>query len=316
MTQTPHPSVTIIMNVRNGADTLEEAIESALAQTFSNWELVVWDDCSTDRSAEIVRRFTDPRIRYLLAPADVPLGKARDQAIRMARGEWLAFLDQDDVWLPRKLELQLALAAGRDEVALLYGRTLSFSAHLGEREYDKKHEYQPLPEGDIFMSLIVDCCYIAMSSAMIRKSAVEELGGIPDEIQLTPDYFLYLGVSRRHEARAVQQVVCRYRLHETSLSRVARRRMHEEILWLVDQWAPALPPQLVAWRRKVHNTVVAYEEITAWKTLPLGLARLLRRGSVAYLASRPFERLFRIIHRKIREPYWRKIMSEPESVQR
>lgn len=312
MSDPTRPRVTIVMNIRNGATTLEEAIESALRQTFTNWELLVWDDRSTDGSAAIVSSFTDPRIRYLLAPEDVPLGQARDQAIREARGEWLAFLDQDDLWLPDKLELQLALADESPDAALIYGRALSFSARMRDRDYDKKHEYAALPEGDIFMTLVADCCYIAMSSAMIRKSAIESVGGIPHNIHITPDYFLYLGLTSSYPARAVQQVICRYRLHETNTSNFTRQRMHEEILWLIDQWAHRVPPPLAAWRRKVHHTVVAYEEMRRWPTAAAGVQRLLTRGSVMYLLSRPFERLLRIALRRVRRPYWR-LVSENRS---
>ena len=104
------PLVSVIMNVRNGASTLREALDSVMAQTFTDWELIVWDDRSTDDSAQIVARYSDPRIRYFLSPEETSLGKARDTAIRQARGEWLAFLDQDDLWMPRKLEMQMALA--------------------------------------------------------------------------------------------------------------------------------------------------------------------------------------------------------------
>ena len=84
------PLVSVIMNVRNGASFLREALDSVLAQTFVDWELIVWDDCSTDNSAQIVSQYRDPRIRYFLSPEDTPLGKARDSAIRRASGEWLA----------------------------------------------------------------------------------------------------------------------------------------------------------------------------------------------------------------------------------
>ena len=173
------PQISVIVNLRNGAATLREALDSALAQSFSDWELLVWDDCSTDDSAAIVAQYRDPRIRYLRSPDDTPLGKARQNAIAHARGEWLAFLDQDDIWLPRKLELQLALTAA--DVGMVYGRTVLF--HAGDRnlrDYDYAHEFTPLPEGNIFPALFRDACFIAMSSALLRRTAVVECGGIPE----------------------------------------------------------------------------------------------------------------------------------------
>ena len=78
------PLVSVIMNVRNGASTLREALDSVIAQTFPDWELIVWDDRSTDDSGAMVARYSDPRIRYFLSTELTPLGKARDNAIREA----------------------------------------------------------------------------------------------------------------------------------------------------------------------------------------------------------------------------------------
>src|SRR5271165_15637 len=167
------PLVSVIMNIRNGAAFLREALDCVMGQTFADWELIVWDDRSTDNSAQIVAEYEDPRVLYFLSPEETPLGKARDLAMRQAQGEWLAFLDQDDIWLPHKLEKQLALAA--PEVGIIYGRAVMFDAQRGNlRDYDYAHEFQPLPEGEIFAGLFRDACFIAMSSAMLRRSAVEE----------------------------------------------------------------------------------------------------------------------------------------------
>ncbi len=172
------PLVSIIMNVRNGAAFLREALDSVMGQTLGDWELIVWDDCSTDDSAKVIGEYDDKRIRYFLSPEDVPLGKARDLAIRQAAGEWLAFLDQDDIWLPHKLEKQMSLA--EDGVGIIYGRTVLFySEHRDLRDYDYAHEFTRLPEGDIFAKLFRDGCFIAMSSAVLRGSAVAEWGGSP-----------------------------------------------------------------------------------------------------------------------------------------
>lgn len=298
------PPVSVIMNVRNGAATLREALDSVMAQTFTDWELVFWDDRSTDDSARIVAEYRDDRIRYLLSPEDTSLGRARDLAIHQARGEWLAFLDQDDIWLPHKLHKQLALVEGEPRVGIVYGRTVMFSPRGNKRDYDHRHEFQPLPEGDIFARLFIDSCYISMSSAMLRRSAVNQIGGIPEAIQVIPDYYLFVAVARRHWARAVQEVVCRYRLHAASLTHFSTRRMNEEILWLVDLWAPWLEPRLVARRRRVHSTLLALAEMRHLGTASSGIARLLTRGSLGYLFSRPFARGFRAIRRRLSRPYW------------
>lgn len=305
------PLVSIIMNVRDGAATLREAIESVLAQTFTDWELIVWDDRSNDASPSIVAEFRDERIRYFLSPEDVPLGKARSDAILQAKGEWIAFLDQDDVWLPRKLEKQMTLAG--EGVSLIYGRTIRFYPSGMERDYDQAHEYQLLPEGDIFTQLFTKSCFIAMSSAVFRRSAIEAIGGIPENIQIIPDYYLYVAIARQYQARAIQAAVCRYRMHADSMSQVAALQMHQEVLWLVDHWAGRLDPKLVKRCRKRHQTAIALEEMRKLKTLRSGVVRLFAQGSVILQVSRPFTFAFHLVRRNVRRPYWR-IPEEQSSV--
>lgn len=96
------PTVTIIVNSYNGADFLAATLESALAQTYTDWELLLFDDCSTDGSADVFHGYQDPRLRYVLAERPMNLSEARQAALGLARGTWVAFLDQDDIWHPDK----------------------------------------------------------------------------------------------------------------------------------------------------------------------------------------------------------------------
>ncbi len=299
------PLVSVIMNVRNGAQTLQEAIDSVLGQTCEDWELIVWDDRSTDNSAAIVSEYRDPRIRYFLAAEDASLGKARRDAIQQAKGDWLAFLDQDDVWLPRKLEKQLALA-DRD-AALIYGRTVRFYPSGLERDYDQAHEYKLLPEGDIFLQLFTKSCFIAMSSAMFRTSAVESIGGIPDEVHIVPDYYLYMAIARQYRVRAVQDVICRYRMHPDSMSQVRAIEMHREVIGLIDSWADQVHPQILVRCHKRHYTAIALEEMRNPSTFTRGLTRLFTQGSVRSQLMRPFAFVFHIVRRNVIRPYWRRL---------
>jgi glycosyltransferase involved in cell wall biosynthesis len=297
------PQVTVIMNVRNGASTLQEALDSVLSQTFTDWELIVWDDCSTDDSANIVGQYSDSRIHYFLSPEDTSLGKARDYAIRQARGEWLAFLDQDDLWMPQKLEMQMSLAT--QDAGIIYGRTVRFYPGGLERDYDQTHEFGTLPEGDIFTQLFTKGCFIAMSSAVFRRSAIEEIGGIPEEIAIIPDYYLYTVVARRHPVRAVQGVVCRYRMHKANTSQLSAIAMHHEVLWLADHWAASLDRQTVSLCRKRHFTAIALEEMRSPNSVVHGTFRLLTQGSVISQLKRPFLFAFHVVRRNVRSPYWK-----------
>ena len=294
------------MNVRNGAATVREAVESVLAQSFADWELIVWDDCSMDNSAGIVQEYRDPRIRYFLSPEDTPLGPARDAAVGKATGEWLAFLDQDDIWLPDKLGKQMALANAPD-IGMIYGRTVRFYPNGRERDYDQAHEFSYLPEGDIFRDLFTDSCFIAMSSAVIRRSAFAAVGGIPDEAKFIPDYYLYVAVARQYRVKAVQEVVCRYRMHAGNMSQRSSQEVQFEALALVDRWAQYLDPPILKLCHRRHATAIALDEMRHWNTFVGGMRRLVTQGSIGSQLARPFWFLFHIVRRNVRNPYWRVI---------
>ena len=109
------PLVSIIMNCFNGETYLNEALKSILNQTYKNWELIFWDNISTDNSKKIFEKFTDKRFKYYLAPKHEPLYRARNLAIKKANGEFISFLDTDDIWLNDKLTKQIKLMNSQKE---------------------------------------------------------------------------------------------------------------------------------------------------------------------------------------------------------
>ena len=104
-----YPLISIIMNCYNGEDFLHESIESILSQTYKNWELIFWDNQSKDKSSEIFKSYKDERLKYFLAKEHTTLYKARNLAIEKSKGDYIAFLDTDDLWEKEKLELQMHL---------------------------------------------------------------------------------------------------------------------------------------------------------------------------------------------------------------
>ena len=94
------------MNVHNGEEFISEAIESVINQTYQNWELLIWDNFSTDKTFELIRRFKDKRIIYFKSNTFDKLYTARNKAMNISNGDLITFLDSDDIWLPNKLEEQ------------------------------------------------------------------------------------------------------------------------------------------------------------------------------------------------------------------
>jgi glycosyltransferase involved in cell wall biosynthesis len=300
------PAVSVVINLYNGRATLAEAIASVLGQTFGDWELVVWDDASSDGGSEIVAQFKDERIRYIGAEEHVPLGQARQAAIVATGGEWVAFLDQDDVWLPRKLERQMECARENPEAGLIYGRAVRFYPNGRERDYDQAHEYRPLPEGDIFTTLFTESCYIAMSSAMFRRAAIDAVGGVPESIRIIPDYYLYTAVARRYAAAAVQEPVCRYRVGAGSASQNSAIAMHEEALRLMEMWRGEVDPAVLAKCKRHHSTQMALAEMRGPATFSRGVRRLVADGSVMSQVARPFWFVFHLVRRNTLKPWWKR----------
>lgn len=99
--------VSIIMPSWNTGKFISESIKSVIAQTYENWELLIVDDCSTDDTDDVVNSFNDTRIRYFKNDKNIGAALTRNKAIREARGDWIAFLDSDDLWSPEKLEKQI-----------------------------------------------------------------------------------------------------------------------------------------------------------------------------------------------------------------
>lgn len=99
--------VSVIMPSYNTAAYIADSIKSVISQTYQNWELIIVDDCSTDNTDDIVSYFSDNRIKYMKNKKNMGAAATRNRALREAKGEWIAFLDSDDLWLPTKLEKQI-----------------------------------------------------------------------------------------------------------------------------------------------------------------------------------------------------------------
>jgi glycosyltransferase involved in cell wall biosynthesis len=297
------PRFTIVMNVYNGEKWLRESLASAFAQTFADWELLFWDDQSTDGSAAVLSEFPpDPRVRYVYAPEQTPLGKARELAIRAARGEWLAFLDQDDIWTPDKLEKQARVIDGwrGARPAIAYGRAMKFGEGLVPHDFDRWHEFAALPQGDIFEALFVDSCFICQSAVCLRAEEARAVGAVPPEYSYCPDYFYYTELASRHPAVCTQDVVCWYRVHANAMSREYYVEVLEEMLAVAGRWKDRLDPAVYRRRCAIQRTLLGLRDITSREDPLGGLSRILREGSVPYLLSRPFVKVGRAARRAAR----------------
>jgi teichuronic acid biosynthesis glycosyltransferase TuaG len=206
------PIVSIITPAFNSAAFLWEAIESVQGQTFERWEMIVVDDCSTDDTCSVVIEYSkfDPRIRLLRQTENGGAARARNAALAAAEGRYIAFLDSDDVWLPRKLELQIAFM--RDKTAALsYTLYRRFTANI-----NKPSRLVLLNEFYTYSDLLKNTG-IACLTVMLDR----ELTGVVRMLPLarSEDYALWLDILKRgFIAHGLQLDLARYRLSSDSVS--------------------------------------------------------------------------------------------------
>ena len=233
--QTPRVSVVTIFC--NAERFLEEAIASVLEQSFEDWELILVDDGSKDRSTEIAHEFTaqnPARIRYVDHPGHENRGMSasRNHGVDQARGDWIALLDADDVWLPEKLEEQLALLKEEPRAAMVYGRTLYWWEWAGtdSRRQDRIQShgisgntlYEP-PE--LLRAYLRGRAAIPCTcSVLARRGAVEEVGGFDDRFTgLYEDQVFYAKMSAQYAIFVAERWWDKYRQHQESAWQSADR---------------------------------------------------------------------------------------------
>jgi glycosyltransferase involved in cell wall biosynthesis len=208
------PLVSVIMNCYNGEKYLEEAIDSVLKQTYTNWELIFWDNQSTDNSASIFKSYNDLRFKYFFAERHTKLGEGRNLAIAQSTGDWIAFLDCDDLWVNSKLEKQINNIGKLDSVGLIYTNVLYFSL---SGKINHVLTRSDLPSGQIFEELVKDN-FIPLSSALVKKDIYYEVGSINASYNQAEEYDLFVKISHKYNIVAIKEVLTKYRFHENNLS--------------------------------------------------------------------------------------------------
>lgn len=206
------PEVSIVMNCYNGQAFLREAIDSVYAQSFSDWEIVFWDNASTDESAAIARSY-DQRLRYYRSPTLTTLGCARRAAVNECTGNWIAFLDTDDVWLPEKLATQLHALRGSDHV-LAYGGI----AEINKSGVRIRDNIPACAAGDIFERLLFQFD-INMVTPLMRRDVILSYGiNFEESITASEEYNLFMRLAAKGSVLVQNVVLGKYRVYEGSLT--------------------------------------------------------------------------------------------------
>ncbi len=205
------PLVTVIVPCYNGAVFLEEALRSALAQSYGAVEVVVIDDGSTDSSPEIAQRLP---VRYI-RQQNLGLSVARNAGIRESKGSYVVFLDADDRLRPEAIESGLHALAAHPDCAITVGDHVFIAAdgsHLGnsDKACEPRRHYEALLKSN-FIEMI--------SSVLFRRSIFDEVGGFDTALRVAEDYDLYLRIARVRPICCHAVIVAEYRMHGTNTSR-------------------------------------------------------------------------------------------------
>lgn len=201
--------VSIIMPTYNCSQFIRESIDSVLAQTYTNWELLIVDDCSIDNTEEIVAMYKDPRIRYMRNEQNFGAALTRNKALREAKGRYVAFLDSDDLWLPEKLKKQIAFME-KNGYAFTY------------------HEYTEIDEESKPLGVYVSgkkivgqwgmksCCWPGCLT-VIYDTQVVGLIQIPD-IKKDNDSAMWLQIIKKADCYLLSENLAKYRRRKGSIT--------------------------------------------------------------------------------------------------
>ena len=217
------PQVSVVIPTRDRWELLQRALRGALGQTGVELEVVVVDDGSADGTPERLAGHSDERLRVVRHERSLGVARARNDGIAAAHGEWVAFLDDDDLWAPDKLSRQLA-AGERAGAALVFARVVELDASL--RALRLMH----LPRAEGLERTLLDTNVIPTpSSVLARTELVREVGSFDEELRVLADWDLWLALAARGPAASCPEPLVGYLRHPSNMLVVERERTGPEL---------------------------------------------------------------------------------------
>lgn len=222
-------TVSVIIPTYNFAPFIVDAVESVLAQTYTDHEIIVVDDGSRDGTRERLEPYTD-RIRYIYQDNGGP-SSARNTGIRQARGELIGFLDADDLWHPRKLEVQVRFLREHPEIGIVgASHTEDFGAEWAEVDRPGDPPWRSISYHDLIVK-----GRFGPSAALIRRECFDEAGPFDVTLRGGEDRDMWIRIGAIRPVAILEQPLWKYRIHRKSATRATRlmeenvRRLHEKI---------------------------------------------------------------------------------------
>ncbi len=211
MKDTNNPLVSIIVNCRNSQTYLSESLDSIYAQSYANWEIIFWDNASTDDSAAIAKSYGE-KVHYFKSLEPLTLGKARNMAMAKARGKYLAFLDCDDKWLPDKIKKQVDVLETKTDIDFVYGNYFRLIMPDTSRLILALRGRQPA--GDVFGPFLYSYP-VNLQTVMLRMEAVNRLElKFDDRFEVSEEFDFFMRILFKSKAFYIDEPLAVYRLHK------------------------------------------------------------------------------------------------------
>ncbi|WP_458189240.1 glycosyltransferase family 2 protein [Haladaptatus sp. NG-WS-4] len=207
------PAVSVVIPTYNREDTLGDAIDSVLGQTYTDFELIIVDDGSTDNTENAVKGYNDPRLRYVVHEQNMGVSEARNSGIRASNGDYIAFLDSDDRWRPNKLQRQIAALEQKSEewIAAYCGFSYNKKSLMQRLKYHVfNHLFQTSSKKRGGAELIKEILTLNLrigsgSTLIIKRSAITELDGFDQELDIHEDWDLIIRLLQHGKLEYVEE---------------------------------------------------------------------------------------------------------------
>ena len=253
------PTISVVIPVYNGMKYLPETMESVLGQTFTDFEVIVVNDGSTDNTREWVEQIQDNRIRLINQTNQGSASAARNKGISQAKGDYIAFLDADDVWESTKLAKQLEAFKVNPEVGLVY----TWVAYINGEGKSTGRVFQHQDEGEVWEKLVQQNIVECGSVAMVRRQCFTELGVFDQSLRIAEDWDMWLRIANNYNFAVVPEALVKYRQHANSKSK-NYPSMLGDFRIIVEKAFQSAPFE------KLHLRNISYGKINfclAWKCL-------------------------------------------------
>lgn len=264
--QSATPKVSVLMTCYNAAATIEESVRSILAQTFTDWELVLVDNCSTDNSIELVRQINDSRIRIIDLDKNHGRTPALNISLNNARGEYIAILDADDTSTEDRFRLQVDCLYKNPELVLVaswYRNIDAFGNLINEVKTPTQHL-------EVVRRLASNCPFMN-SAVMFKSESIRILGGYDPRFKYSQDLALWLGLATLGEFEILPKFLTNIRLTATSLTNIPSfglARTHDA--YVLYKRAQGLDGLRIIDRLRGQRTIGLYGLLYAWRSLRAG----------------------------------------------